>query len=1140
MSTALPLPRSQREDLITATAGQTTFGPFTWPIYDTEDVEVRVRAPAGETFAILSALAYTVVPTGTLPSTFTIVTDDGQALGAVVWVRGTRLHERETDVTRGGQFRSVPMEQELDRITTVLQELRRDTDRALNDEASALGGVTSEIPVVAGELPMYASSTGTVLERSPLRHRAALDVDAAAALRATRASSDFAAGDPGASIDHTGSAARFMSVQGDDGVALPAHFGVDGTAHAIANPITGDLEINRPGINKPHISRKRHLITDCGFTAAAGVGDPDMAAIIALNDAAPATRLLAYLNAGESVEMPQGLFPVTTIGTITSVKGGGLFGHGSSDWGLDPSGSIIAENHATGNTFTLSGSNGFKFANFSILALQNRTAGHHFYTTERADDTEWDRVTSLGGYIPWRFGNSLYNKLKNVWAINHIGRAAFLAMGNAVDGQHCERVVLENSHNYVTWLGENPEAANTPGARVANTFYAQYKILTVTDPATGIAYIVQVGTAGTTVNGPVPAFPAMSSAIARTTTFVTDGTCQYRIVCKADAGALVHDSCAEYVDAIGGDYQGCRNGVQMMHSLSATPGATPPKHLSLSAGALVDHTYDSGVWLDGGDNVSIDSTVRITSSAIGRGIETTANFSGNLNVGKALVADHGREAVKLVAGATRVSIAARMGGCARKDPAGTTDLVSVGAGCTDFDFEGATFGGLPGHTDFHRYELNIDPGCDRFSLAGGEITFSGTPGGVNNSSGTSGSKRVLLSEPSNSAALVAIANAGTPAADRILRFTGGTTAQFDPITAFGRSLIDDADATAGRATLGVVIGTDVQAYDADLAALAANGTNGFWARTGAGTGAALTLTGTAGEITVTNGSGAGTPTFSLPAALTFTGKTVTGGSYAALAALGIRSSGSGAFDLSLANTENLTAGRTLTLKLNDAARTIDLAGNLTLAAAFTTSGANALTLTTSGATNVTLPTTGTLATLAGAEPLSNKTYAGSTLTLTGLASVTRFAIGTDYGQAFQITGSKGYHFLDFATGPGLNYVFNPTDSGGQQFSFRFNPASAGGMSIRNDATTNTVLTISTGEVATFFADVRAGGPVRLKTYTVATAPTGAAGDTIYLSDLRMYDGAGVRQGAAAGTGGIAVKNATAWKNSDAGSVTIAA
>lgn len=115
-----------------------------------------------------------------------------------------------------------------------------------------------------------------------------------------------------------------------------------------------------------------------------------------------------------------------------------------------------------------------------------------------------------------------------------------------------------------------------------------------------------------------------------------------------------------------------------------------------------------------------------------------------------------------------------------------------------------------------------------------------------------------------------------------------------------------------------------------------------------------------------------------------------GGTHTAITSLGIRSTGSGAYDLTLANTENLTAGRTLTLKLNDAARTIDIAGNLTLAAAFITSGANSLTLTTSGATNVTLPTSGTLAALGGTNSWSalntfsgGLTVSSSALTLSG-------------------------------------------------------------------------------------------------------------------------------------------------------------
>ena len=79
------------------------------------------------------------------------------------------------------------------------------------------------------------------------------------------------------------------------------------------------------------------------------------------------------------------------------------------------------------------------------------------------------------------------------------------------------------------------------------------------------------------------------------------------------------------------------------------------------------------------------------------------------------------------------------------------------------------------------------------------------------------------------------------------------------------------------------------------------------------------------------------------------------------------------YDLSLQSTSTLTQARTLTLDVEDGARTVTLGGNLTLAAAFATSGANSLTLTTTGSTNVTLPTTGTLSTLDGSETLTNKT-----------------------------------------------------------------------------------------------------------------------------------------------------------------------
>jgi hypothetical protein len=83
------------------------------------------------------------------------------------------------------------------------------------------------------------------------------------------------------------------------------------------------------------------------------------------------------------------------------------------------------------------------------------------------------------------------------------------------------------------------------------------------------------------------------------------------------------------------------------------------------------------------------------------------------------------------------------------------------------------------------------------TVAARTITFSGNGGSVTNGDGVAGNPTIALT-----AALSTVGGL-TPAADRLAYYTGASAASLTTLTAFGRSLIDDADAAAGRTTLGL-------------------------------------------------------------------------------------------------------------------------------------------------------------------------------------------------------------------------------------------------------------------------------------------------------------------------------------------------
>jgi hypothetical protein len=111
----------------------------------------------------------------------------------------------------------------------------------------------------------------------------------------------------------------------------------------------------------------------------------------------------------------------------------------------------------------------------------------------------------------------------------------------------------------------------------------------------------------------------------------------------------------------------------------------------------------------------------------------------------------------------------------------------------------------------------VDIAVDLGEYTGTDLPVSGGGTGASTAAGARTNLGLVIGTDVQAQNAILADLAGlTQASDKLPYFDSSTTAATTDLTSFARTLLDDSDATAARSTLGLVIGTHVQAYDADL------------------------------------------------------------------------------------------------------------------------------------------------------------------------------------------------------------------------------------------------------------------------------------------------------------------------------------
>lgn len=157
----ITIPQNDRIISYTATGGQTTFA-YDFQIANTNELAV-IQYIAGVATLLTLTTHYTVSGAGTQPGgNVTLVT--GATVGDIVTIYGDLAEARSTNFTAAGDFTANAINTELNALTEITQQLRRDVDRSVHmspGDPTDVSAVTMTFPVVADRASKYLSFDAT-------------------------------------------------------------------------------------------------------------------------------------------------------------------------------------------------------------------------------------------------------------------------------------------------------------------------------------------------------------------------------------------------------------------------------------------------------------------------------------------------------------------------------------------------------------------------------------------------------------------------------------------------------------------------------------------------------------------------------------------------------------------------------------------------------------------------------------------------------------------------------------------------------------------------------------------------------------------------------------------------------------------